>query len=320
MSSQIKGPNQAPLTLSELRKRLGQSQAEVASAIGTTQSGVSRIERQPDIRLSTLVEYVSALGGQLHLVIEHQTGRAEIEVPSLRQHETDKPQREYRVIWQDQETRALVHVGWLEFTGDEFIFSYTDQARSHSGFKPFPPFPLLDEAYRSTELFPFFAVRLISTADPAFDVLLQALGLSREEATPAELLALSPSDSPHDTIQIVPEPTELPDGTHVRTFLVSGISHADEEDPQRVNRIITKLKPGNPLEVVPEPENPKNPSALQLATEGRVIGWVPDYLVGEVQRYLEANRKIQFVVERANGPEVPWHLRLLCRLTVSPPN
>ena len=40
--------------------------------------------------------------------------------------------------------------------------------------------------------------------DP-YDAVLDAIGLTGQDATPAELLALSP-DSQHDTIQVVPEP------------------------------------------------------------------------------------------------------------------
>ncbi len=307
----------ATLSLGELRKRLGRSQAQVALAIGTTQSGVSRIEHQPDIHVSTLDEYVAALGGRLHLVVEHEAGSTEIDVPSLRQHRRDKPRREYRVIWQEQSTRRLVHVGWLEFTGEEFAFSYTDEGKSNLAFKPFPPFPVLDETYRSVDLFPFFSVRLSSAADPQFDAMLDALGLTREEATPAELLARSPSESPHDTIQVVPEPTELPDGTLKRTFLVSGVRHAVDQHPEGVDGVLAALTPGTLLTLVPEPDNPKNPCALQLAVEGTPIGWVPNYLLDEIHAYLQASRALTFVVERVNGPDAPWHLRLLCQLTMT---
>jgi transcriptional regulator with XRE-family HTH domain len=313
-------PSDRGLSLSDLRRRLGRSQAEVASAMGTTQSGVSRIERQRDIRVSTLDEYLAALGAELHLIVQHGTGRAEIAVPSLRSGEGNGDRREYRVIWQDQTTRGLVHVGWLEFTGENFSFSYTEDAKNSPRFKPFPPFPVFDETYRSADLFPFFAVRLITTADPAFDAVIDALGLTRDQATPVELLSLSAAESPHDTIQVIPEPIEQPDGTLVRTFLVSGIRHVDEERQGWVSEAIAALEPGTPLDLVADPGNPKNPAALQVAAQGRVIGWVPDYLVDEVRSYLGAKREMSLVVERANGADVPWHLRLLCRLTVSLPS
>lgn len=304
--------------LSELRRRLGRSQAEVATAVGTTQSGISRIERQPDLKLSTLDEYVSALGGRLHLVVEHGAGRTEITLPSLRQHVSEKRRREYRVIWQDQASRSLVHIGWLIYTGDEFQYSYTEDAKLHSEFQPFPAFPSLDRSYRSSELFPFFSVRLSNTADPEFDTIVDALGIDRNQATPAELLARAPSESPHDTIQVVPEPTVLPNGGLCRVFLVSGVRHANEQRPAEVSQLLETLRAGDPLELISEPTNPVNPRALQLAANQVVIGWVPNYLVDEIHMHLEGRRRASFTVERANGPEVPWHLRVLCRMTTTP--
>jgi hypothetical protein len=306
------------LSLSELRRRIGRSQAEVALAVGTTQSGVSRLERQPDMLVSTLDEYIAALGGQLRLVVEHPSVSAELTVLSHRRDERQEVRREYRVIWQDPETRSLVHVGWLEFSGEEFVFSYTDEARTRSGFEPFPPFPTFSQSYKSRDLFPFFAVRITSAADSGFDAVIDALGLSREQATPTELLARSSSESPHDTIQVVPEPIELPDGTLTRRFLVSGVRHVDERRPERIGRAVERLKPGSRLRLVPEPSNPKNPRALQLAAARTVVGWVPAYLLDEIHNHLAQGRRLRFEVERSNGPNVSWHLRLLCKLTVEP--
>jgi transcriptional regulator with XRE-family HTH domain len=305
--------------LAELRKRIGRSQAEVAALIGTTQSGVSRIERQGDIKVSTLADYIEALGGALRVHAEFGTDRIELTV-----HATDpstgleEARREFRVVWQDNETRGLVPVGLLEYTGDEFVFGYNDDAKRNERFTPFPSLPDLGKVYRSPDLFPFFALRLISTADPHYSAVLDALGLSRDRATPAELLARAPSESPHDTIQVVPEPTELADGSLVRTFLVSGVRHARQGSPKRVDRALSGLAPETQLDLVPEPENPADPRALQLVVRGVVIGWIPSYLVEEIHQYLDSSRTLSFVVERANGPEAPWHLRVLCRLMVSP--
>ena len=304
------------VTLAELRRRLGRSQAEIATAAGTTQSAVSRIEHQADIHVSTLNEYVDALGGHLRLVVEHGDRQTEIGIPSLRK-ERYKQRREFQVIWQDKVTRGLMRVGWLVFTGHEFEFSYTDDIKSDARFRPFPAFPRLDEDYRSRELFPYFAMRLTSTADPQYEAVLDALGLTRDEATPAELLARSP-ESPHDTIQVVPEPTEMLDGTLVRVFLVSGTRHADEQAPDVVSRLIEDLAVGTPLELVPEPDNAHNPKAIHLAANGKRVGWMPDYLLEEIHGYIDSNRPVSVTVARANGPDTPPHLRLLCRLTAGP--
>ncbi len=53
--------------LARLREAREKTQAALAGALGVSQSNVSRIERQDDLYLSTLREYVEALGGRLQL-------------------------------------------------------------------------------------------------------------------------------------------------------------------------------------------------------------------------------------------------------------
>jgi len=54
----------APAALRELR---GASQTELAEALGTSRPNVGRIEKEVDVRLSTLERYVEALGGKLEI-------------------------------------------------------------------------------------------------------------------------------------------------------------------------------------------------------------------------------------------------------------
>jgi len=58
---------QLDMRLAELRKIREITQTELAEALSTTQSGVSRIERQDDVHLSTLLRYVHALGDELEI-------------------------------------------------------------------------------------------------------------------------------------------------------------------------------------------------------------------------------------------------------------
>ncbi|PLC51349.1 transcriptional regulator [Pollutimonas subterranea] len=58
----------APTTLKELRKRTGQTQEEMAAALGVGQDTISRLEKRSDMLLSTLRHYVECIGGQLELV------------------------------------------------------------------------------------------------------------------------------------------------------------------------------------------------------------------------------------------------------------
>lgn len=58
------------VSLAELRRRTGKSQAEIAAALGIRQSDVSKLERRGDLRLSTLRRYVAALGAELGISVE----------------------------------------------------------------------------------------------------------------------------------------------------------------------------------------------------------------------------------------------------------
>jgi len=55
------------ISLHEARAERRLTQGDVAVALEVTQANVSRIERQDDLYLSTLEEYVAALGGRLEL-------------------------------------------------------------------------------------------------------------------------------------------------------------------------------------------------------------------------------------------------------------
>jgi len=305
------------LNLAELRTRTDRTQVQIAELIGTSQSGVSRLERQRDVLVTTLADYVAATGGRLRLIAQYPDFEAEICLPGARaQPEPRHKPRSFHVIWQDVRTRQLVDVGRLTFDGRHFTFEYTPDAELHADFEPFPAFPDFDEVYESDTLFPYFAQRTLSAAQSGYEGHLAALGLTRSEATPVELLARSWGTSPHDTIQIVPEPTRHEDGTEVMTFLVSGVRHVDEDNSEHISDRIARLHTGQQLTLQDEPDNPYNEQAISLEADGQPVGWMPDYLLDYVHKNRSSERRIRVAVEQANGPSTPWHLRLLCRLIV----
>lgn len=65
-------------TLAMLRVKRNVTQVQLAEAIGKTQPAVSRIERQDDMHVSTLIEYVDALGGRLRLVASFDDEEVEV--------------------------------------------------------------------------------------------------------------------------------------------------------------------------------------------------------------------------------------------------
>ncbi len=56
------------LTLSQLREARLQSQAALAAKLGVQQPAISKMERQTDLYLSTLRNYIVAMGGDLEIL------------------------------------------------------------------------------------------------------------------------------------------------------------------------------------------------------------------------------------------------------------
>jgi transcriptional regulator with XRE-family HTH domain len=57
------------IDLLSTRRAAGVTQVELAAALNTSQGQISRIERQSDMRLSTLSAYLTALGASARLTI-----------------------------------------------------------------------------------------------------------------------------------------------------------------------------------------------------------------------------------------------------------
>jgi len=58
----------AEMLLAEIRKEVGLTQEDLASAMGIKQPSLSKLESQDDMQISTLQRLVRALGGELELV------------------------------------------------------------------------------------------------------------------------------------------------------------------------------------------------------------------------------------------------------------
>jgi DNA-binding XRE family transcriptional regulator len=66
-----RGPKQdrvLKLPLRAMREAAGKTQAEVGTALGSDQAEMSKLERRPDMMLSTLRKYAEALGARCEVV------------------------------------------------------------------------------------------------------------------------------------------------------------------------------------------------------------------------------------------------------------
>ena len=61
-------------SLADVRRTFRKTQAEVGVNMSLAQNAISQLEARKDMRISTLVKYVGALGGELDLVIRAKDG------------------------------------------------------------------------------------------------------------------------------------------------------------------------------------------------------------------------------------------------------
>jgi hypothetical protein len=230
------------------------------------------------------------------------------------------------VSWQHPVARSIHPVGFLTYNGSIYEFTYIRNALRVRDFQPLLGFADLHRGYRSGELFPLFAQRAMDPRRPDYQRYVERLGLEGEPG-PWEQISRSQGRRQGDTIQLLPVPTVTGDDITC-LFLVHGIRHAHEEprilDGQeisvtraQVDAALAQLRPGDELALVREPDNPVNPLAIMVVTSSVPVGWVPDLLAEDVHS-LQRRTNVTITVEHVNGPDAPWHLRLLARLHAAP--
>jgi hypothetical protein len=74
--------DRAGMRLDEVRKLFDQPQTALAAILHKDQGFISRLERQNDALLSTVREYVEALGGEIRLVVRFDGFEAPVDLPS----------------------------------------------------------------------------------------------------------------------------------------------------------------------------------------------------------------------------------------------
>lgn len=211
------------------------------------------------------------------------------------------------VTRRDPQTSAYRSVGFLTHTGGAYTFAYLRAELERKGFRPLPGLTRATTGPVSSDvLFPLFAERVISSRRPDRHTSFEALGLPFD-AAPMEVLARSHGQRVGDTIELLPAP-DAGEGDEVAfTFLSHGVRHLLESEQERLSLLV----PGEQLRLVPERTNQVNARA-QLVTDLRDVrlGWLPDPLIDVV----ESINSPHVEVERANGPEVGFHFRLLARI------
>lgn len=86
---------EAELTISQLREARGATQENVAEKMNVTQSNVSHFERNPNIFLRSLADYVEVLGGKLEIRAVFPDQVVTLAVPGSRRKSTSHGQTQH---------------------------------------------------------------------------------------------------------------------------------------------------------------------------------------------------------------------------------
>jgi hypothetical protein len=219
--------------------------------------------------------------------------------------------RRLLLIWQNPTSRRFSRVAELnQLVNDRFSFAYLPIATEDPEFFPLDEFPDLNKVYVSDELPVFFSNRVMSAERASYGQYLERLGLNELTSVdvPVEVLIRTGGTRATDTFHVVDHPVDS-DSRFISRFFVSGSRHIPEAQAR-----IAALHSGAELELSPEPTNSQNAHAVLIdVLHGDSIGWVPDWLCGEITAMASEGYAFGTVAERINL-DAPAHLQVLCRI------
>lgn len=215
------------------------------------------------------------------------------------------------LVWQNPASHRFVKVGQLDSLPDaRFAFQYLRTAWDDPEFQPLLEYPDRDAAYVSDEVPAFFANRVLSADRPHYERYLGWLGIEGLVAAdvPFEVLARTGGGRATDTFHVVDLPLDREDAFESR-FFVSGVRHTADADA-----VVSGLREGSSLVLRLEEQNEVNPKAVLIDTsDGRKVGYVPDWLCSDVHHRVKDGWNVSAVAERVN-PDAPAHVRVLCKI------
>lgn len=216
------------------------------------------------------------------------------------------------LAWQAPADRAWFPVGRLDADTalSRYRFNYTRGALSaqREGFHPVVSFPSFSESYESSELFPMFKNRVLQPRRD-FSSYLASLALDRPD--PIEILAVTGGERQTDSFEVFPKIEKQADDSFVCRFFLHGLRHMSEAAQHRA----ALLKPGEPLGVSLELNNPKHGLAIQLTSgDYEFIGWTPRFIVGDLLKAINKNPRLSASVVQVNAGGIPLNRRVLVEM------
>lgn len=214
------------------------------------------------------------------------------------------------VIWQDSDSRLWHPVAKLSFDNGIYRLNYTKGVLRSENFRPFPRMDDFKNIYESSDIFPFFANRLIQPTRPEFSKILNWLDTSPEEFNPLDFLGTTSGERETDNYRILQTPKKE-NSKYYFTFFISGIRYLPEASKLEIDR----LNRGEELSFSFDESNQHDRSAIiiKTRTEGVVVGFCPKYLSRDFKTLIQHDHNMasRFLVKKVNL-DAPSQYRLLC--------
>jgi len=217
------------------------------------------------------------------------------------------------IAWQDTKTRRWAPVGRLTREDGVYRFVYTRGAEKMPNFRPFGRMQDLHKAYRSDELFPIFANRILAKNRPEYQDYLDWLGLSGVQYDALEELSRTGGLRATDSLEIFPCPDPTEGKNYEVYFFCRGLRHLHRENQERARQ----LEPGERLWLMRDLQNPHDSMALLMRTGDPItlVGYAPRYYSAEFTHLIKAMgpEQVKVTVEQVNS-DAPIQYRVLCKL------
>jgi len=218
------------------------------------------------------------------------------------------------LAWQNPKTRHWYPVAKLTHDASWYTFVYTKGALACPDFYPFGRMTELGAVYRSADLFPLFANRLLPKTRPEYGDYLRWLNLEDEDADAIATLSRSGGVRGTDSLEVFPQPVLLENGKYDLVFLSHGLRHLPSYAIERCGQLVQ----GDRLYLMFDTQNEVDDRALILRTcpPVTIVGYCPRYLTKDFASLFNQDKasEVSVTVERVN-PDAPLQLRLLCRFS-----
>lgn len=203
--------------------------------------------------------------------------------------------RRLYLIWQSPKTRAQYRIGELSFDGSRYGFRYDEDGLKRArvaGFELkhspiYPSFPDIQRTYESRELPATIAHRLPARGRPDYAAVLSDKGLS-PSASPFEVLRATRGRLATDPLFFEEAPQKTDQGTAIIRCFIAGWKYYRGEE------ILTQLRKGDPVRLIPERANRFDPSAVAVVSQrGEKLGYLPAFHSNVIAGAFPEGRRVE---------------------------